>query len=318
MKEHNKQVQPIIEWIIVIAAVVFVGLLSAYLTPLLLAVYPVAVIVHGIRKGLNSAAIAITIASIVVGIGTGNIINGVVLLITFGPLSLGLIYGMKYRRKPFETLIIGIVLFFVSNMFAFYLVGSLTGVSIITELEATFKETMLIQLEMLEGMGLSNYEMDNTRIMLEEAYRHIILILPSLIMLLALIISYINYFLSVLISRKLGIGTFKIPLIHKFSVPNNFALGILVMFAGIFIVKSIDGKYYDTMLLNLIVIVGMLFILQGLAVINFFTIKWKLNRIMRGLVIFLAVVFSPALTAVSLIGAIDVVLDFRKIRRKSK
>lgn len=318
MKENNKLVQPIIEGAIVTAVVVFIGLLSAYLTPLLLALYPVAVIVHGVKRGFSSAVIAISIASLTVGIATGSIINGVILLINFGPLSLGLIYAIKNRRKPFEILITGVVLFFVSNIFVFYLVDLLTGVNIISELEAAFKETVLVQLEMLEGMELSNYEIDNARTMLEEGYRHVILIMPALIMLLSLIVSYVNYLLFVLISKKQGIGNFQMPLLHKFSVPNNFAVGILVMFVGVFIVKSIDSKYYDIILLNLVIMVGMIFIIQGLAVINFFTIKWNLNRFMRGLVIFLVVAFSPALTVVSLIGAVDIVLDFRKIIRKSR
>ncbi|WP_422486005.1 DUF2232 domain-containing protein [Gudongella sp. DL1XJH-153] len=318
MKDDNKLMQPLIEGAGAVAVVVLVGLLSVYLTPLVLILFPVGVVVYGIKNGINPAAVVVTVASLIIGVGTGYLVNGIILLILFGPLSLVLVYGMKKRRRPLQVLVTGILFFFTSTLIVFYLADSLTGLSIIKQIEGTFKETLFIQLQMLEGMGLSNYELDSARIMLEDAYKYIILILPSILMFMALVVSYTNYIITVWILRKLGVGILQMPWLHKFTVPNNFALGVLIMFLGVFIGRSMDGTYYDTIFLNMMVLVGVAFILQGLAVINFFMIKWKMNMFMRGLAIFMAILISPVLTAITLLGGMDMVLDFRKLRRKTQ
>lgn len=316
LKDDNKMVQPVIEGAGATALVVLVGLLSIYLTPMVLVLYPVGALVYGIKNGINPAAGVITIASLIIGLGTGDFISGIILLILFGPLTVALAYGMKKRRRPLQVLVTGSLVFFTSTLMVFYLADSLTGLSIINQLENAFKETLFIQIDMLKGMGLSNYEIDSARRMLEDGYRYIILILPSILMFLALLVSHVNYIITVWLLRKLNIGILQMPWLHRFTVPNNFALGVLVMFAGVFIGRSLDGTYYETIFLNLLVLIGVVFILQGLAVVSFFLIKWKMNAFTRGLVVFLAIAFSPVLTAVSLIGGLDVVLDFRKLRRK--
>lgn len=318
MKEDNKLVQPVVEGAGAAAVVVLVGLLSIYLTPLVLILYPVGAVVYGIKNGINPAAVAITIASLIIGLGTGDFINGIILLIMFGPLAVSLAYGMKKRRRPLEVLVTGSLVFFTSTLLIFYLADSLTGLSIINQLENTFREALFIQVDMLKGMGLSNYEIDSARRMLEDGYRYIILILPSILMFMALVVSYINYIITVWLLRKLNIGMLQMPWLHKFTVPGNFALGVLVMFIGVFIGRGLDGTYFETIFLNLLVLVGLVFILQGLAVISFFLIKWKVNPFTRGLAIFLAIAFSPVLTAVSVMGGLDTILDFRKIRRKPR
>ncbi|MGM0396405.1 MAG: YybS family protein [Bacillota bacterium] len=318
MKEDNKWVQLLVEGAGAVAAVVLVGLLSVYLTTFALVLYPVGVVVYGIKNGLNPAAVVITIASLIIGFGTGDLINGIILLVLFGPLSIALVYGMKKRKKPLQVLVTGALVYFTSALVVFYIADTITGLSIIKQLENTFKETLFIQLEMMDGMGLSNYEIDSARRMLEDAYKYIILILPSLLMFMAVLISYINYILTVWLLRKLGIGIIQMPWLHRFTVPNNFGIGVLVMFLGVLIGRSLDGTYYDTIFLNLLVIVGMVFILQGLAVMNYFMIKWKMNAFIRGVVIFMAIAVSPVLTAISLIGGVDFVIDFRKLRRKPR
>lgn len=318
MKNENKWVQPAVEGVGAVAVVVLIGFMGIYLTPLALFLYPVGVIVYGIKNGVNQAALAVTAACLIVGLSTGDLISIPVLLILFGPLTVAMVYGMKKRRRPLEVLVTGSLVFFASSMMVFYIADSLTGISIIKQLENAFKETIVIQLEMLEGMGLSNYERDSTRRMLEDAYRYIILILPSILMFMSFVISYVNYIMSVMFLRKFGIGVLQMPWLHRFTVPNNFAPGVLVMFLVLFLGRRLDGAYFETIFMNLLIIVGMVFILQGMAVMNFFMLKWKSNKLARGLAIFLVIAISPLLTAVSLLGGADIVFDFRKTRKKPR
>jgi uncharacterized protein YybS (DUF2232 family) len=68
--------------------------------------------------------------------------------------------------------------------------------------------------------------------------------------------------------------------------------------------------------MNLIVLVGTVFIVQGLAVIDHYLLKLKMNSIIRGILLLFLIMLSPMLTVVSLLGGADIVLDFRKLRRR--
>ncbi|MDY0236814.1 MAG: DUF2232 domain-containing protein [Gudongella sp.] len=315
MNEENKWIQPIMEGSGVIALTVLLGIVAFSYLPFLLILYPLGFIMYGVKYGVNGGVITSLLTALILGI-IENFTNTYVLIILFTPLVITMIYSMKKRRRPLETLLTAAITFFASSLVLFFLADSLRGLSIVNELEESFKEVLFLQVDMLKQMGLSNYEVDKTRVLLQDAYKYIILILPSILMILALTISYLNYIVAVYLLRILGIGVLAMPWLHKFSAPNNFALGALVMFLGAFLMRGIDAKYYETISLNLIVLIGLVFILQGLAVVDFYLIKWKQNKFVRFLTIGLSVFLSPILTVISLLGGIDLVFDFRKIRRR--
>lgn len=315
LDKENKWISPLVEGIGVMASVVIVSLVGIYIFPFILILYPLAFIVYGTKHGLLPSGILLLITGGLIAVGV-DIISGIIFILAFAPVSLGMIYSIKRRRRPLEILLTGSLLFFISVIFIFGAIGNFSGISMIKQLEETFKETLFLQLEMLESTGLSNLEIARWKEMLEDAYKYMLLILPSIIMIIAFGVSYLNYLITGVILRLMGIGILSMPTLHKFSVPNNFALGMMVMFVGIYIGKQFDGRYFDTILLNLIVLIGLAFILQGIAVIDYFLLKIKFNKIIRGVLIVVTIIMAPVLTFVSLLGGIDMILDFRKIRRR--
>ena len=315
LDKENKWITPLVEGIGVMASVVIVSLVGIYIFPFILILYPLAFIVYGTKHGLLPSGILLIITGGLIAVGV-DIISGIIFILAFAPVSLGMIYSIKRRRRPLEILLTGSLLFFISVIFIFGAIGNFSGISMIKQLEETFKETLFLQLEMLESTGLSNLEIARWKEMLEDAYKYMLLILPSIIMIIAFGVSYLNYLITGVILRLMGIGILPMPRLHKFSVPNNFALGMMVMFVGIYIGKQFDGRYFDTILLNLIVLIGLAFILQGIAVIDYFLLKIKFNKIIRGVLIVVTIIMAPVLTFVSLLGGIDMILDFRKIRRR--
>lgn len=315
LNKENKWLQPLVEGIGVMAIVVILTLVGIYIFPFILILYPLGFIIYGIKHGLIPASILLVITGIIIGIGVDPI-SGLIFISAFAPVSMGIIYSIKKRRRPLEILVTGSLLFFTSTIILFGLLGNISGISMITQLEETFKETLFIQIEMLETAGFSNLEVAEVKNLLEEGYKYILLILPSILMIIAFGVSYLNYLISAIVLRQMGIGILPLPRLHKFTVPNNFALGIIIIFIGMYIGKQIDGKYFDTILLNLVVLVGLAFILQGLAVIDFYLLKIKFNKLLRGMLVIMIVIISPILTFISVLGGIDMILDLRKIRKK--
>lgn len=315
LNKDNKWMIPIIEGAGILGMEVLGGLIAIYFFPFLLILFPLGFVIYGVKHGLVNMGLLMAVSAAAIGL-VSDFTSALVVIGMFGPMAFGITLSMRKRRRPLEVLATGSIIFFVSTMILFALFGNASGTSVVKQVEETFRETLFMQLEMLEGMGMSAYELDKTKTMLEEAYSYLILILPAIIMVMAFVVSYLNYLFSVRLLRALGIGVLPMPWLHRFTVPNNFGIGMLIVFVGIFAVKSIDSGFYDVIFMNLIVLVGTVFIVQGLAVIDHYLLKLKMNSIIRGILLLFLIMLSPMLTVVSLLGGADIVLDFRKLRRR--
>lgn len=145
--------------------------------------------------------------------------------------------------------------------------------------------------------------------------KYTILILPSIIMISSLVIAYINYLVSALILRRLGYGIVSIPKFSRFQLPNNILLGTGIMFLGAFILKVLKLFYYETILLNITVIVSFMFFAQGLSVIDYKLIQRKTPMLLRVFIIIVFAMLLPFGWMISILGVLDVIIDFRKLRR---
>ncbi len=309
-KKRNK----IIEVIFVIAMATIFMLIGMYYLPLIIFLYPVFFIVLGVRNGIKYNIISLIISSLFVGLMIDNI-SGIFILLNFAPLSIGLNYMIKKRKKSFEIMIICTVILLASFLLLMNIMGDASGVSIINQLEDFFTQTLNAQVEMLKDMDLSNYEVLKIRDLLENAMDYVLLILPAIVIIFSFIIAYLNYLISSLVLRRLGYGVVSIPKFSKFKLPNNVLLGTGIMFLGALIIKGLKLFYYQTVLLNITVIASFMFFTQGLSVVDYKLIEKKLGRIPRVLIILFFTIILPLGWIISFIGILDVIIDFRKLRR---
>ena len=282
--------------------------------PLILLLFPTAFIVIGVRRGIIQSLLSLIIVCIVI-MFTLDTITGVLSFLLFTPATTVIIYGMRSRKKPIEILACSTVVFFITTLLVFGYTQNVSGVNIIGQLEDNFKQIINVQVEMLESMELTNYEILRTKDLLESGYKYMLWILPAILIIFSLFISYCNYYISVLTLRKIGIGVVNIPRFSKFRLPSNILAGTAVMFLCVLLIKGFKLPYYETIFLNLGVIVWVMFLIQGLSVIDFYLIKLKLNLIIRIIFIIIMGVLAPVGTLISLLGITDIVFDFRKFRK---
>lgn len=314
MNIDGKRGNKIIEGIFVIAIATVFMLIGMYYLPLIIFLYPIFFIVLGVRNGVKYNIISLIISSLFVGLIIDNV-SGIFILLIFAPLSIGLNYMIKKRRKSFEIIAISTVILLVSFLLVINIMGDMSGVSIISQLEDSFTQALNSQIEILKDMDLSAYEVLKIRDLLENAMDYVLLILPAIVIIFSLVISYLNYLISSLILRRLGYGIVSIPKFSKFKLPNNVLLGTGIMFLGAFIIKGLKLFYYETILLNITVIASFMFFTQGLSVVDYKLIEKNLGRIPRLLIILFFTIILPLGWLISFIGILDVIIDFRKLRR---
>lgn len=304
----------ILETVGIIGFMVVYALLAIHSFPLLLFLFPAPFIYIGVKKDLKIAIGGITIVSLLVGL-MADTYSGIVLFELFMPLSLVIIYEITNRKKSTEILLYSTVVFFISCLLLYGLIQDITGASIITQMEESFREIVNVQVEMFRESGLTNYELSRTRDQLKNTYSYIVSILPAILIILSMFASYINYYASAIALRRSGIGIASIPNFSRFKLPSTIIPGIVVIFVALSLAKGLDIPKFDAIVLNIIVFTWFIFSVQGLSVIDYFMINRKFKTIIRIIIIILIAFIIPVGSILSLIGFIDAIFDFRKLNK---
>lgn len=317
LKRGNEENNIFLEIILAIAMSIIFMLIGMYYISWFMFFYPVFFVVIGVRHGLNYNILSLLVSTLILGIMVGSV-SVICILLAFGPLSIVLADGIKKRKKSFEIISISTFTLFISLLSIIIIMKGIADVNVITQLEEVFAQTINAQTKVLQDMDLSSYEISKAVDLLEDSIKYTILILPSIIMISSLVIAYLNYLISALVLRRLGYGIISIPKFSRFQLPNNILLGIGTMLLGVFILKSLKLFYYETILMNIVVLATFMFFAQGLAVIDYKLAERNMPIFLRVLLLIILIVLLPIGWVITLFGLMDIIIDFRKIRKPKK
>ncbi len=310
----NKKMSNILQIAGIVFGMSLFTVTSLIFFPLLLLVFPVMFIIVGVKNGIIEGIISLMTTCTILAYIIDPMI-ALYLFLGFAPITIAIIYTIKKRKSVMEVLLYSTVVLFASILLFFTLVNLREG-NLLMQIEVVFKESLTLRIKNLSEMGLASIEVLEDKNFLTNAFNEMLLISPSTILFLSLIVGYINYSLSIMGLNKSGINIVNTPRFSKFRLPNNIAIGTLVMFLTALIVKQLNFIYYDAIVKNIVVLLGFMLLIQGLSIIDFFLIKIKVRTVFRFIFISLTVIIAPLITIVSALGLMDVLVDFRKLRRK--
>lgn len=303
-----------LETIFAIAISTILMLIGIYYLPLIMFLYPILFIILGVRYGLNYAVLGLAISALSLGLMI-DMVSGIFIFLAFAPLSISLVYTIKMRKSSVIVLFVSTIVFLISIVLIMNFMENITGISIITSLEEFLNQITNYWIEVLKESGLSNDEILEFKDNLENRSEYILLIMPSIVMMFSLITAYFNYLLSASFLRKLGYGIVSIPKFSRFKLPNNILVGTAIMFLGAFIIRKFELFYYDTIFINITVIISFIFLIQGLSVVDYKLIQKNIKLIPRILIVLVFMIIIPLGWILPLIGILDVIFDFRKFRK---
>lgn len=305
----------IVESILVFAVSTLLAIFGIYYFPFILALYPVLFIVLGIRQGVIYGITALAISCLSLGYVTDTM-SGIFALTAFAPLTVSIMYGIKGRRRPIEILSISTLIFMICLIANIIIEGDIEGVNIISQLRDAFKQTMDMQIAMLEEYQLTNFELFQLKNKLENDFKFFLNTIPSIMIIVSFIVAYINYLVSSLILRKLGYGVVFIPRFSRFKLPRNIIVGIGIMFITTILLGNLELFNMEAVVSNLYVLGFLVFFLQGLSVIDYKLLQKKIGIIFRLFILAMTIILSPLIGGILVItGILDVIFDFRKFRK---
>lgn len=288
-----------------------------YYLPLLIIFIPLAFIIIGIRNGIKNNIISMIITGLVVVIISGNL-GDLSLLLVFAPISLGLNYFIQKRKRTGEILLFSTFIMFMSLLTVIYFGNQSSELGLMKEFEELFTQGLAMQQDMFKEMGMTNYQILENMNLLEMGYEYMMITLPSIMAILSLFISYFNYLLTSIILRGSGYEVVRPLRFSRFKLPNNIILGTGIMFLTGIIMGKLGIPYHNALLANISLLVGFVFLLQGLSLVDFLLIKRKIKPIIRIIILGISTLIIPMGSMLVLLGMLDSIFDMRKIgKRKS-
>ena len=315
MNQTNNNSKPFLESILAIGISTIYMLIAIYFLPIIGILFPISFVILGIRNGIKYNISSMIISTLLLGLVIDKT-TGLFILIAFLPISIVLNYSIKKRRNSQQILLSTTIVGILSYIFIMILFGKVTGVGLVKQLEESFSQAIKFQMDLLKDRGISSSQINETKDVLKNLYEYIVLMLPSTVIIFSVFTAFLNSLISIYILRKIGYGIVSVPKFSYFKLPDNVILGTIVIYIGVFIIKILKIPYYKTILINVTSIVSFFFFLEGLSVIIFYLNKSKLNKVIRGIIIIFTVLAVHLNPIISIIGFLDIIFDFRRIRRK--
>src|SRR5690606_34110449 len=276
LNNNDKLKKSIVESIIVISIMVIYMVYGIHFIPSLMLLIPLPFIILGVRNHIYNNILSIIIASLIIQLLLGST-TGASIVLLFAPLSISINYCIKSRKSNMETILITTGVFVVSFFIIISLGERASDFNFANLIEEFLSQSLTMQIEIFKELGVSSEDLVKLADSLESQNKTIMVRIPSLLIIISSLISYVNIFFTSFILRKMIYGHIQAQRFSRFKLPNNIIPGIGIMFLTAFIMRSLEVQYHGALLLNITFLVGFIFIVQGLAVLDFLLIKAKIK-----------------------------------------
>ncbi|MCD5414108.1 MAG: YybS family protein [Clostridiales bacterium] len=276
----------------------FVPFLSAFLVLL-----PVPFIFLGVRYRIRYSFLSIVLASLLQGILLGPV-YAVFMLILLLPITVAMGIYIKKDKEPVVVVAIGTMASAVSTIFVLQMIG---GVDITTNLTEVMKEVLIHQQQMLLSMNLSAIEIETDKMI-----SYFVMMIPAILIIQAMVFAFANYYLCLTCLKRFGIKKKPIYEFSNFKLPKNIVFGSFIIFVLSFLTRYVEGLYHEALIMNVVVIFVFVFFMQGIALINYYMKKAKLNKTARIFLTLVIILIAPIMTLTSFIGVLDSIFSLRK------
>ncbi len=313
--QNNKTTSMVEAGILSAVAVLFavIGLYLPIAGAFMNILWPVPTILLGVRHGLKWSALCLLTAGAIVAIVV-NPLQSVMLVVGLGPI--GIVVGWALRRgmTPMRTLFWGSIASFCSKVAILAITFFVLGIDPIDFSPEKINAAIEQVLNMMKQIGLPAQILEEQKALLTAALAMVKIILPAGFVAGSIFDTFLNFLAARAILRRLGTYIEDLPPFREWALPPVilFVYGAaLILFS--FFQHQPDSLGYNAAM-NAQVLASLPLLLQGFSIIWFFVYKFNWPNLVKGFAValFFSIPIMPLL--IIMLGLMDFIFDFRKIR----
>ena len=295
--------------VILCLAVVYLPFFS-----LLAFVIPVPYVIIARRCGIKYTAMSIATSFFILLITTNIITASVATLLFIIP---GAIIGYKMNSNKegdldFEPIYWGTMASVLSVLILFASLQIILNINPVESIMSTIREGLQLQKVTLESMNspqVNNIDVDAIVDMIRTT-------IPATLVMYGFILTFIAYYTSVFILRRTKQYNGELPKFSNFYLPGNTVIILLLLYLVGLLLGNVEIINAKDIMINILLIFMNMFVIQGLSVYTYYLNKWFINKSTKTIVFMFSILLWPTTAnLLSLVGVVDSILDFRKVRR---
>lgn len=305
----------------ILAAIAVVMALVAMYVPVIGAfvnfVWPLPVIICGMRNGLKYSVMTLIVATIIVAIIISPI-QACFLGAIFGLLGLVLGECMRRHLPPVKTLFWGSIGAVIALVLNIVLSFAILDIDPIAMMFTQFDKSLVDMATFYRSHGVSEEDIKKAVDNFAEMIKMMRIIMPGAFLLSAPMLAFVNYFVAKKVLSRLGESFGDLPPFVNWIIPSWVLAPFLISLVGVtyfFINKMTDSWMYK-LCVNVQTVCTFLLVLQAICLIYWYVKEKNKPKWWAGVLTTL-IFFVPILSQIMVyIGAFDMVADFRKIRKE--
>jgi len=239
--------------------------------------------------------------------------NILFLLILILPIPI-LVYDLRKGINPYRAVLEGAVLAGIGVAVVF-IVAQMTGNSIGEEVDKTIESMAKILAnndQMAKATGLTDANRADRIAAYESLYSKGAQILPSVLLIASIIVSYIEGLILSHVIRINKVSVNPMPHLRELTLPKNTIMGWFVIFIASWIMKVMGAGSGDMILANVNTLFEFTFALQGMSLLLLVSHLKKVPKAIPIIVLVVLWLTSIGQSLMFITGILDLIIDLRK------
>lgn len=318
MKQTN--IRSMVEGGLLAGIAILFAIISAYLPvigPFVNLLWPVPIILLGVRHGYKWSIMATVVAGIIIAMLL-HPLQAVSVVVGFG--LIGIILGFAFRMEfsPAKTMLWGTIASLISKAALLGIGAVVTGINPFEMQSDVMAKAMEQGVEVYRNFGMAEPELAKMTESMQIMIDLLKIILPAGFIMASVVDTFLNFVIAKTVLKKLGHTMADFPPFKNWTLPEYivyfFALALVMIYWG----KSREITILYTVGMNLQVLTSTLLLVQGLALFYYVVDKYNLSRMVKGIILFLVLTNGFFSQILIVLGAVDSVIDYRRLRLPRK
>lgn len=277
--------------------------------PFLYILFPSMYVVESVKEGIIKVMATLLAVVFLIGAILGPR-EAIIIFTIFGPFILIFHYMITTNRPVAMTIMATSLIFFTSIMVLFYAFGINSEVLNSRE---TIRSITSFYTNIAREAGLSQGDLSNFATSAEIYYKGFLQILPSVLIIMSLVTSYITYTTAGRTLLSKGKFILQPSSLEFLKFPREIILLSMATLAILSLAGNYLGSSSQIFMLNLMNLLYFMLFAAGIGVLKFFMTRFGFKSFLQYLLIGLCLALSTLQILVMIIGALDQIVNFRKI-----
>jgi len=296
------------------AAGIFVaGILNIpIISQIIILFVPVPLVAVSLLRGRKAGAAAGGIAAALVALVSGGQIAVLLLFLSLLVMALGLAEGMTRGLRPEQAIILGGVLPLIPLMLFLAPLLAKAGKNPILLAEEYLRQNLADAQQLYVRMGLAEVA-QSVAAVADAVVFYLVRLMPGLLLATSLLQAATCYGMArvIILRRSPASPLAASPSLAVWHAPDSWVWGLIVALGSIAVFPRGSAAWFAG--LNLAILYLLVYLTQGIAIVEYFQRKARVPAIWRSFLHAL-ILALPSVVAVLAFGIVDIWGDFRKIR----